>query len=184
MSGRCPPTPGLHPPGQQPPPIHTDFLPLSNSKAKGQSCPGREWPTHQRVPTHCPLFSSRFYIVVKTEHGFPRWLSDKEPPANAGDAGLIPASERFPGKGNGNPTPVFLPGESHGQRRLVGYSPWDRRRVGRDLATKQQKSVRLAVLAVSKRMVQWHEVRLCCYATATVSRTFSSCKTETLYMRH
>ena len=21
-------------------------------------------------------------------------------------------------------TPVFLPGESHGQRRLVGYSPW------------------------------------------------------------
>ena len=23
------------------------------------------------------------------------------------------------------PTAVFLPGESHGQRRLVGYSPWD-----------------------------------------------------------
>ena len=22
------------------------------------------------------------------------------------------------------PTPVFLPGKSHGQRRLVGYSPW------------------------------------------------------------
>ena len=22
------------------------------------------------------------------------------------------------------PTPVFLPGESQGQRRLVGYSPW------------------------------------------------------------
>ena len=21
-------------------------------------------------------------------------------------------------------TPVFLPGESHGQKRLVGYSPW------------------------------------------------------------
>ena len=21
-------------------------------------------------------------------------------------------------------TPIFLPGESHGQRRLVGYSPW------------------------------------------------------------
>ena len=25
------------------------------------------------------------------------------------------------------PTPVFLPGESHGQRSLVGYSPWVRR---------------------------------------------------------
>ena len=22
------------------------------------------------------------------------------------------------------PTPVFLPGESHGQRSLVGYGPW------------------------------------------------------------
>ena len=25
------------------------------------------------------------------------------------------------------PTPVFLPGESHGQRSLVGYSPWSRK---------------------------------------------------------
>ena len=25
------------------------------------------------------------------------------------------------------PTPVFLPGESYGQRSLVGYSPWDHR---------------------------------------------------------
>ena len=24
------------------------------------------------------------------------------------------------------PTPVFLPGKSHGQRGLVGYSPWGR----------------------------------------------------------
>ena len=29
------------------------------------------------------------------------------------------------------PTPVFLPGESHGQRSLVGYSPQGRR-VGHD----------------------------------------------------
>jgi len=33
------------------------------------------------------------------------------------------------------PAPVFLPGESHGQRSLVGYSPWSHR-VGHDLATK------------------------------------------------
>ena len=25
------------------------------------------------------------------------------------------------------PMPVFLPGESHGQRSLVGYSPWGRK---------------------------------------------------------
>ena len=31
------------------------------------------------------------------------------------------------------PTPVFLPGESHGQRKLAGYSPWGRKESG-DLA--------------------------------------------------
>ena len=51
----------------------------------------------------------------------------KNPPANAGDAGnadLIPALGRSPGVENGNPTAVFLPGESHGQSSLVAYSPW------------------------------------------------------------
>ena len=38
--------------------------------------------------------------------------------------GLIPGSGRSPGGGHGNPTLVFLPGESHVQRSLVGYSPW------------------------------------------------------------
>ena len=36
------------------------------------------------------------------------------------------------------PTPVFLPGESHGQRSLVGYSSWDCKGVGHNLVTKQQ----------------------------------------------
>ena len=33
------------------------------------------------------------------------------------------------------PTPLFLPGESHGQRRLVGYKSLGSQRVGHDLAT-------------------------------------------------
>ena len=43
--------------------------------------------------------------------------------ANAGDirdANWIPGLGRSPGVGNGKPTPVFLPGKSHGQRSLVG----------------------------------------------------------------
>jgi len=32
--------------------------------------------------------------------------------------------EDSPGEGNGNLTPGFLPGKSHGQRSLAGYSPW------------------------------------------------------------
>ena len=34
---------------------------------------------------------------------------------------------------------IFLPGKSHGQRSLVGYSPWGRKRVRHDLATQQQQ---------------------------------------------
>ena len=48
----------------------------------------------------------------------------KNPPADAADSGSIPGSGRSPGEGNGQPTPVFLPGESCGQRSLAGYSPW------------------------------------------------------------
>ena len=43
----------------------------------------------------------------------------KNLPANAGDVGLIPGLERFPGGSPRQPTPVFLPGESHGQRSLA-----------------------------------------------------------------
>ena len=46
---------------------------------------------------------------------------------NAGDLGSIPESGRSPGEGNGNPTPVSLPGKFHGQRSLVGYSPQGRK---------------------------------------------------------
>ena len=42
----------------------------------------------------------------------------KEPACNTGDMGLIPGSGRFPGVGNGKPTPVFLPGEFYGWRSL------------------------------------------------------------------
>ena len=35
--------------------------------------------------------------------GFPGGLAVKNPPVNAGDAGLIPGSGRSPGEGNGNP---------------------------------------------------------------------------------
>ena len=50
----------------------------------------------------------------------------KNPPANAGDtgdAGSIFGSGRVPGEGKWQPTPVFLPEKSHGERNLVGYSP-------------------------------------------------------------
>ena len=57
----------------------------------------------------------------------------KNPPGGAGDVGSIPWWRTSPGGGNGTTlqysfflfffTPVFLPGKSHGQRSLDGYSP-------------------------------------------------------------
>ena len=40
------------------------------------------------------------------------------------DAGSVPGLGKPPGGGHGKPTPVFLPGKFHGQRSLVGYTPW------------------------------------------------------------
>ena len=59
--------------------------------------------------------------------GFPGGSDGKESACNAGDLGLIPGFEKILWSRAGQPTPVFLPGESHGQRSLVGYSPWGRK---------------------------------------------------------
>ena len=47
----------------------------------------------------------------------------KESGCNTGDPGLTPGSGRFLWMRKWQPAPVFLPGESHGQRSLEGYSP-------------------------------------------------------------
>jgi len=54
----------------------------------------------------------------------PWWSEVKASAWNAGDPDLIPGSGIAPGEGKWQPTPVLLPGESHGGRSLVGYSPW------------------------------------------------------------
>ena len=66
-------------------------------------------------------------FLLKTQNvsswkGFPGGWVVKNPPANAGNSGFIHGSGRSPGEGNGNPLPVSLPGKSHGQRSLAGYS--------------------------------------------------------------
>jgi len=45
---------------------------------------------------------------------------------NVGDSGSIPGWGRSPWRRKWQSTPVLLPGKSHGQSSLVGYSPWGR----------------------------------------------------------
>ena len=54
--------------------------------------------------------------------GLPWWFSSKESECNARHLGSILGSGRSSGEG-WQPTPVFLPGKSLGQRGLV-YHPW------------------------------------------------------------
>ena len=46
----------------------------------------------------------------------------KESACDVGDPGSIPGSGRFPWRREWQPTPIFLPGEFHGQRSQVGHS--------------------------------------------------------------
>ena len=55
--------------------------------------------------------------------GFSDGSDGKESACNAGDLGSIPGSGRSPGEGNGNPL-QFSCWRIHGQRSLVGRSPW------------------------------------------------------------
>ena len=76
----------------------------------------------------------------------------KESVCNAGDMGLIPGSGRSPGEGNGNPL-QYSRLRNPMERSLVGCSPWGRKRVGDNLATKQQYSLDPSMLS---QMARFH----------------------------
>ena len=54
------------------------------------------------------------------------WLSSKESMQYRRHRrhGFDPCVGKIPGRRKWQPTPVFLPGKSHGQRSLVSHSPW------------------------------------------------------------
>ena len=59
--------------------------------------------------------------------GFPSGSDGKESVCQCGRAGFNPWVGKIPWRREWQPTPVFLPGESHGQMGLAGYSPWGRK---------------------------------------------------------
>ena len=75
-------------------------------------------------------------IPVKLHRGLPSGSAVKTLLANAGDAGSIPGSGRLPGEGNGNLLQYSCLGKSHGQRSLMGNSPWGHTRIGHNSVTK------------------------------------------------
>ena len=79
--------------------------------------------------------SNKLLLLIIIQ-GFPGGSDGKESACNVGDLGSIPGLGRSPGEGKGYhssilawripPTPIFLPGESHGQRSLGGLHGFHR----------------------------------------------------------
>ena len=66
-------------------------------------------------------YTPGLYIIYQ---GFLGGSDDKESACKAEDLGSIPGSGRSPWRREWQSTPIFLPGEFHGQRSLASYSPW------------------------------------------------------------
>ena len=65
--------------------------------------------------------STNVYVKVQI---VPWWLSGKGSACQCRRHKFNPWVRKIPWRRKWQPTPVFLPGEFHGQWSLVGYSPW------------------------------------------------------------
>ena len=90
--------------------------------------------------------------------GFPGGSVVKNPPAKAENVGFDPWVGKILYRKKWQLTPVFLPWKSHGQRNLVGYSPWGHKRVGYNLATKQQQIQIKQRLHILKKFLTGREI--------------------------
>ena len=69
------------------------------------------------------MILSLVVLVVLVELQLPWWLSGKESTCQCRKNEFDPWVRKIPWR-RARPTPVFLPGESRGQRSLAGYHPW------------------------------------------------------------
>ena len=91
-----------------------------------------------------PQFLGRYHFKPQ----LPWWLGGKESTCQRRRCkrhGFDLYVGKIPWKRKWQTTPVFLPGKSHGQRSLAGYSPWGLKKVGHDLVTKQQQHFKLHI---------------------------------------
>ena len=62
------------------------------------------------------------HCVICSLPRLPWWLNGKESACQGRRSRSNPWVEKIPWRRKWQPTPVFLPGKSHGQKSLVGYS--------------------------------------------------------------
>ena len=79
------------------------------------------------------------WTELKRTIGLPRWFSGKESSCQCRSCGFNRWVGKIPWRRKWQPSPVFLPEKSHGQRSLMGYSPWGCKELDTTLVTKQQQ---------------------------------------------
>ena len=67
---------------------------------------------------------SSYLALYVVNEGLPRWLNGKESACQFRRLEFEPWVRKILWRRKWQPIPVFLPGESHAQRNLAGYSPW------------------------------------------------------------
>ena len=99
---------------------------LSASLGFSGNSGGQESTCNTRDPGSIPGLgrSPGEAIVYPLQCGLPWWLRCKEFTCSVGDLGPIPGLGRYPVGGHSNPLQYSGLDTPHGQRSLVGYSPW------------------------------------------------------------
>ena len=100
------------------------------------SPPSQHWQSLPLVLNWASLLLDHCYVKLRASLVV-KWTTStvvKNPPVLQI---ISPWAKKIPCRRKWPPTPVFLPGKSHGQRSLVGYSPWGSQRVKHDWATGQ-----------------------------------------------
>ena len=80
---------------------------------------------------HIFSFSNLYKLKQSCFVGLPDGASGEEPACQCSRhkrPGVDPWVGKIPWRRAWQPTQVVLPGESHGQRSLEGYSPWDHKK--------------------------------------------------------
>ena len=108
----------------------------------------------------CPNELFHIFQVALCGQGFPGGSMGKESSCQCSrhrKHRFAPWVRKIPWRKEWQPTPILLPGESHGQRRLAGNSPWGR-----------QSQTQLSMYA------------LCGHGTKTEAKTIGKCPTHFL----
>ena len=96
------------------------------SRKAGNMLHSKMRPPSPRVSSNCPLpklLSPQAKLMPPGTIGLPWWLRRERICLQCRRPGFNPWVRKIPSRREWLPTLQFLPGEFHGQRRLVGYSP-------------------------------------------------------------